>query len=92
MVQCSWKEEWGIDCLTCGFQRSFVALLDGNLLESISLFPATIPLLFTAFYTVLYLWKRFKNGHKVVIASYSLSALLIVVNYTVKLIDGSAYH
>lgn len=46
-LPCPFKYLTGYDCPGCGFQRSFLALLRGNLQESLHLYPATIPLLLT---------------------------------------------
>ncbi|ARS42284.1 hypothetical protein CA265_22535 [Sphingobacteriaceae bacterium GW460-11-11-14-LB5] len=46
LITCPFKALTGIDCPGCGFQRSFIALLQGDLSKSWSLYPPTIPLLF----------------------------------------------
>ncbi|WP_316826714.1 DUF2752 domain-containing protein [Pedobacter miscanthi] len=45
LITCPFKALTGIDCPGCGFQRSFIALIQGNLSKSWSLYPPTIPLL-----------------------------------------------
>lgn len=45
MLPCPFKYLTGIDCPGCGFQRSVLALVQGNFHQSLSLYPATIPLL-----------------------------------------------
>jgi len=46
LITCPFKALTGIDCPGCGFQRSLIALLQGDLSKSWSLYPPTIPLLF----------------------------------------------
>jgi len=46
-LPCPFKYLTGYDCPGCGFQRSFVALLKGDLQGSLHLYPATIPILIT---------------------------------------------
>jgi len=46
LITCPFKALTGIDCPGCGFQRSFLALVQGDLSKSWSLYPPTIPLLF----------------------------------------------
>ncbi len=45
MLPCFYKKYFGVDCPGCGMQRSLVALLKGDLLESLHLFPALLPLM-----------------------------------------------
>jgi hypothetical protein len=45
----------------CGFQRSVIELLKGNILESFILFPALIPLLITS---LLFIVLKFKTKQK----------------------------
>ena len=92
MIECSWKQELGVDCLTCGFQRSVELLFKGEIVESFLMFPATIPFLLTIIIAALYIWKRFANGHKWVISMFSLTAILILANYSVKLYHGTIMH
>lgn len=84
MVECHWKSTFGIECFGCGFQRSMMALFKGNLIESILIFPAAIPLLITLFYTLLHLWFKFKNGARNIIVLFSFTAFLILLNFILK--------
>ena len=43
MLPCSFKQATGLDCPSCGMQRSFVHLLRGEVVESVALFPALFP-------------------------------------------------
>lgn len=45
LLPCVMKQATGLDCLGCGMQRSFLALLEGDLAGSISLYPALLPML-----------------------------------------------
>ena len=74
------------DCLGCGAQRSFFELMQGNFLESLTLFPALIPLLFTFVFVVLHLVFKFKHGARVLIISFSLSAFIMAFNFILKLL------
>jgi len=46
LITCPFKALTGSDCPGCGFQRSLIALIQGDLSKSWSLYPPTIPLLF----------------------------------------------
>ena len=45
LLPCPFKHLTGIDCPGCGFQRSVLALLKGNWMESWHYYPATVPIL-----------------------------------------------
>ncbi|MFM7857330.1 MAG: DUF2752 domain-containing protein, partial [Flammeovirgaceae bacterium] len=81
MIPCSWKESFGIDCMTCGFQRGFHYLIHGELIESIVTFPATIPLIITFTLLLLHLTFGFNNGAKWLLRFFSFSAALVLFNY-----------
>ncbi|PIE86759.1 MAG: hypothetical protein CSA03_03730 [Bacteroidetes bacterium] len=92
MIECSWKSEFGVDCLTCGFQRSFLSLIKGDVVESFYQFPATIPFLFCVIFLGIHLVFKVNNGHRWIVGSFGLTALLIVINYSFKLYTGAAFH
>ena len=91
-MHCSWKSTFGIDCLTCGFQRSFGLLLKGEIIESFIMFPATIPFLITCVVFLLHLVFKFIKGAFMIQSSFIITAVLIVSNYVLHMIDGSAFH
>jgi hypothetical protein len=84
MLTCSWKKHLGIECPGCGFQRSFIKLWQGEIVESFFLFPATIPLLLTFTLLLLHLKFKFKFGAYLLVGLFSLSTLLILVNFILK--------
>lgn len=92
MIPCSWKKQFGIDCPSCGAQRSFLELLSGNLIESIILFPALIPFLGLLIFTLLHFIYKFKHGARVILVLFSLCVFLMLLNFVIKLINGSAFH
>jgi hypothetical protein len=92
MITCNWKQEFGVDCLTCGLQRSIELLLKGEFIESFYMFPATMPLLLTFVIVILHIWKRFNQGHKWIISMFSLSAVMILINFSIKMSNGTFLH
>jgi hypothetical protein len=86
-LPCFWKAIFHIDCPGCGFQRSFIALLQGRLLESIQLYPALILILFyTAF---LIIQKKIKAAflEKWIKPGYIFIFIVIFTSYIIKLIN-----
>ncbi|MGV3763622.1 DUF2752 domain-containing protein [Parapedobacter sp.] len=53
LLPCPIKIVIGIDCPGCGFQRSLLALLQGQWQESYRLYPPTVPLLMLLLYIIL---------------------------------------
>ncbi|MBO6051720.1 MAG: DUF2752 domain-containing protein [Bacteroidales bacterium] len=53
-MPCVWKHYFGIDCPFCGFQRAVIALLQGDIWKSITLFPALLPLSVTGLLFLIY--------------------------------------
>jgi hypothetical protein len=45
MLPCAYKELFGIACPTCGAQRSFSLLMEGNFSDSFFMYPPLIPVL-----------------------------------------------
>lgn len=84
MLECHFKSQLGMECPGCGAQRSFLALIEGNLIESLLLFPALIPLIFTVVYTILHIIFNFKKGAKVITLSFAATAIIMLINFIYK--------
>lgn len=52
LLTCPFKKLTGFDCPGCGFQRSVLSLLQGDVYKSLQLYPATIPIFTIAFLAV----------------------------------------
>jgi hypothetical protein len=88
MLACSWKKTLGVECPGCGFQRSVVKLAEGEFYESFLLFPATIPLIILLILLVLHLKFNFKHGAYSIVTLFSVSTILIVMNFLVKIFNS----
>jgi hypothetical protein len=86
MPSCIYHKYLGIDCPGCGFQRSLIYLLKGDLVASLKTFPALIPILVMLSYLILHLIFKFKKGHRVLLWLFILSSILIVSNYIFKIL------
>lgn len=47
MLPCGFERLTGVECLSCGAQRSFVLLLRGDVVASLLHFAALVPLILT---------------------------------------------
>jgi len=85
LLTCSSKHFFHFDCPGCGLQRSIIALLEGDLVKSFQLYPATIPILFCFIFTALHLKFKFKFGPEIIKGAFILSSLIIVISYMYKI-------
>ncbi|MGQ9847335.1 MAG: DUF2752 domain-containing protein [Bacteroidales bacterium] len=76
-----YKKFLGIECPGCGMQRSLIALLKGNLYESLQLFPALIPLILMFVFLAFHLKFQFKYGARILTFWFILNTALIIINY-----------
>lgn len=89
LLTCPFKSLTGIDCPGCGFQRSVVAILQGNLHLSLQYYPATIPLFITAIVVIADGRLAFDKNNLVKKSLYIFTALIIASAYILKM-TGSA--
>lgn len=85
LFSCPYKKYFHVECPGCGFQRSFVELLEGNVLLSLKLYPALIPLLCVWLLAAFHLIFKFKNGAFIIKYLFLFCALVITINYIVRL-------
>jgi hypothetical protein len=89
MGTCTFRNNTGFDCPGCGMQRAFIELLKGNLFESIQLFPALIPMIFTLLFLVAHLIFKFRQGAMILKISFIFTMSIIVVFYIYKFITNT---
>lgn len=52
MLPCYFKQLIGFDCPFCGSQRALALLFEGDILGSLTMYPALLPLLLTGFFFI----------------------------------------
>ena len=85
MIPCFFKEYLNISCITCGMQRSIIALLKGDFQESFFLYP---PLLFNIaliMFIVLHLIFKFSQGASVSMWFFIINLIVMMVSYIIKM-------
>lgn len=90
-LTCTNKKLFGIECLGCGFQRSFILLCRGDILGSIKMYPALLPIIFLILFTTLHIIFKIKNGHKVILYLFILSTTIMVIHYIVRQVQFFSY-
>ena len=89
---CPFKSFFQIDCPGCGLQRSIIALLEGDLLKSLSLYPATIPILALFVYTAFHLKMNFKQGANIIKWGYIGCIAIISIFYIYKILTHKIFY
>lgn len=86
LLPCPFKYVTGFDCPGCGFQRACIALLQGNLQESLHLYPAAIPVLLTTVMgTSAKLWLKPAQSKRLINILFMITGLIILVSYSYKM-------
>src|ERR1700744_3658522 len=86
LLKCPFKYLTGIDCPGCGFQRSVLALMNGDLHKSFALYPSTIPLLaFFAYGSADRLFKLDTQNQLIKKTGFIVIGSFILISYTIKL-------
>ncbi|QNL52384.1 DUF2752 domain-containing protein [Olivibacter sp. SDN3] len=85
LIPCPFKFITGIDCPGCGFQRSFLLLIQGQLNASIQQYPPTIPLLLLGAFFLVKQRYAFKNSEQIATVLSCLVGMHILVSYIQKI-------
>jgi hypothetical protein len=91
LVSCSFQKNFHIQCPGCGFQHSFIALIEGNLADSLKLYPALIPLLSLWLILIMHLIFKFRNGAFIIKYLFLFCAFIIFISYIIKIINHGIY-
>ncbi|PHR48119.1 MAG: hypothetical protein COA32_06235 [Fluviicola sp.] len=86
LLKCSFKEHLGIECLGCGTQRSFLALMKGDVVQSFIYNPGVLLILLTLLISFLVCKYFPKYSFKTIITSFSVTVLAMTVSYILKLV------
>lgn len=86
MQTCGFKKAIGFDCPGCGTQRAFIALLKGQVMESIRLYPALIPMLILFLFLILHLKFKFTKGGIYLMYTFILVVSIILISYFFKML------
>ena len=86
MQVCFYQQHLGIECPGCGMQRAFIELLKGNIIESLKLYPALIPIILMFVYLFLHLIFKFKKGATVILILFISNTSIVILSYIYKLL------
>ena len=78
---CSWKSRFGIECPGCGMQRAFIELLKGNIMESIRIYPALIPMMLLLVFLGLHLVLNFRKGALIIKILFIFTLCIMFIHF-----------
>ncbi len=84
-LPCLIKTVFKVECPTCGIQRSMIALLKGDFMNSIKLYPALFPVLIFLFMVVFNNRIKFVNMQKFIKFGVPFIFIIILLSYLNKL-------
>jgi hypothetical protein len=86
LIPCPFKYFTGIDCPGCGFQRSVIALIQGDFHKSFSLYPPAVPLLlFFAYGTADSYFKLDTKKFVVKKTLFMIVGSIVLISYCIKM-------
>ncbi len=85
MIPCFFKETAGIACPGCGLQRGVIQMLEGNIMESLQVFPPLLPMIFMISILLVGIkFQEFKGRSFLLFFSYGLVIASMVINFAIK--------
>lgn len=76
-LPCLIKQVTGVNCPGCGLQRSCIALLKGDVVTCIKMYPAFLPMLL--FFVYLMVHKRYQIAYSTKIIQTGIAAIFIII-------------
>ena len=84
MLPCLNKKLFGLECMGCGFQRSFVLLLNGEFVDAFKMYPAIYTLIALVLLIGVNMLKPSKIIYNSLLALGIINLLIIIGNFFMK--------
>ena len=84
MLPCLNKSLFGFECMGCGFQRSLVAVFQGQFHKAFVLYPAIFPIITMFVLIVITRFYKFKYHQKSINVEALISICAIITNHIIK--------
>jgi Protein of unknown function (DUF2752) len=86
LLPCPSRLFFHFECPGCGLQTGIIALLKGDIRNSIAIYPASIPILIMFIFLLLHLKFKFTRGAGILTILYIFCAAIILVSYIYKIL------
>ena len=86
MSPCFIKSHFGFDCPGCGMQRAVIALLRGDVIQSVHYHPALIPLILSCLALLIHLKMKHPKGASIVKWMFAGTIGIMLINFGMKFI------
>lgn len=86
LLTCPIKSGFGVECPGCGFQRSFISLIQGDFATSWMHYPALIPFLLTIVCMIIAIKTKIRFRYHILAGSLVTTCCVIAVHYIEKFI------
>lgn len=87
MLPCLNKKLFGFDCMGCGLQRGLYLLFNGEFIAAFKMYPAVYTLIPLGLIIITSFFYKFKYINKIINGLAIASVLIIIINFTIKLIN-----
>lgn len=84
LFTCFFKSHFGMECPGCGMQRALIALLKGDLTDSLKYHAALIPFILTIAALLIQLIIKHRLGGKVVMWLFILTSSITFIQFIVR--------
>lgn len=81
---CFFKSQFGMECPGCGMQRSLIALLKGDIMQSLHYHIALIPFIITLILLITQLIVKNENGGKWVMWAFIITTVITLLQFVVR--------
>lgn len=88
LLACPYKKYFDIDCMGCGMQRAFIALLKGDFVESFLFYPPLFSMIIMLLLLPLHLIFKFKHGAAWLKYLFIFNIAVVIINFIVKIIHS----
>lgn len=85
MLPCLSKTLFGLTCLGCGLQRSFLLFIQGDFVAAFKMYPAIYTLLLLFLFILVNFIAKFKQSKKIIARLAYLNLALMLINYFIKI-------
>lgn len=81
---CFFKSHFGLECPGCGMQRSFIALLKGDITSSLHYHIGLIPFMITIILLIIQLIIKHEKGGKFVMWAFIITTAITLVQFIIR--------